>query len=392
MEGDSNLKPAEWMLLSIHSPGRDAVSGGILLIDHATNRLHVEIRRDFSHIDEDTREVLNCLAEDLEETAAVLGARHVVAQCEENWSHTFRLSRRHAFRLRNPSEAIQRVFQREVINQNTFDEVALFTPQQLSDARASIPFSPAVALKALTALRDPSTSFSAIEAIVSQDVSISAQLVRLANSALHSRGVQVRSISQALVRLGTDLAKWHVTTLMIRRAYSSPPLRKVWNHSVEVARIARRICRQVPSLPEQEVTLAALVHDIGQLCLLSLGEQFISKSAELQGNGDYVVEIERRLCGISHAEIGAALLEDWKFPADIAAAVRNHHAPQLSETAISDVVFLAEDLSFNDEDLSDSHWSSKVIERLGIDGNKLRSAEQQHLESDLDQSRFSATA
>jgi putative nucleotidyltransferase with HDIG domain len=391
MERASNDTAAQWMLLSVHSPGRNPVAAGIVLIDHGTNKLHVRIRSDFSDIDNDTAEVLECLADDLEEAAAELGARDLLARFESDWSHTLRLGRRHAFRAQKPSDAIQRIFEREVTGEETHRRLVMFPPAQLLALRESLPFSPAVALRAFAALREPSASMSLIEAVLAQDPAISAHLVRLANSALYSHGFEIRSISQALMQLGTDIAAWHVAALTIRKGYRAGHLREVWNHSIEVAQIARQICREIPSLPEQEVTLTALVHDIGQLCLLSLGEQFGRLADELRSHGDYPLEIERELCGTTHAEIGADLLADWSFPADMVAAVRSHHALQLSETMLSDVVYLAEALSNNEEDMVDVQEVASVFDRLGPASGSLPIKER-HLEADFALLRFGAAA
>ena len=40
-----------------------------------------------------------------------------------------------------------------------------------------------------------------------------------------------------------------------------------------------------------------------------------------------MIETEKRLLGVNHAEIGGRLLTRWKFPENLVAAVTHHHQP-----------------------------------------------------------------
>jgi putative nucleotidyltransferase with HDIG domain len=396
MRTGTTLYPAQWIPLLVEIPGHELIPAGVLLIDHSRDRLYVRTRTDLSGADEDLLEILRYLREDLEATAEELGANSLVNRFETDWSLSLRLGRRHAVRVASPSEAVGAIFEREILaGAYTQVHVPRFSSQQLVAARASISFSPGTAIRILTAFRDALASFSGLESLISQDPLISAHLVHLSNLAIHSRWDslsrwETRSVSEALRRLGTDQAAWHVAALTLRKAFSSPRLRTIWNHSVEVVQIARRICKQLADIKTEEITLTALVHDIGQLCCVALGEPFFKSFAELERFGDYQIEIERKLFGSSHADIGADLLATWSFPSDMVEAIKVHHAPDLSETVMSDVICLAEALSDQDEDFVDIRTVSHLIERLRIDLDLTRKTEP--LEADLASLRFSAAA
>ena len=376
MSATKQAKRAEWNLLLVCSPGRTPIPAGVILLDLGANKLHVRLRTDPFDLDEDTREVMTLLAEDLEQIATEKGGAAALSRFEQDWSHAFRLSSREPVTIQDPIQAVQRIFEEHVLQAPPAIQEALarkaptFTHADLVFARKSLPFAPAVAIKAWSALRDPFASFEEIQAILATDPTIATHLVRLANSALHSSGKEVRSVSEALGRLGTDLAMLHVSALMIRKAYVSPQLRRVWNHSVEVAQIARALCNQM-RIEREEGTLVALIHDIGRVALFGLRE-FQNCYSSLRKEGLYPIQIERELCGASHAEIGADLMQDWLFPDDMVAAVRNHHEPTRSTSDLERIVYLAESLSeTNDEDVLDLSEHATALKNVGIRGTEL---------------------
>ncbi|MDQ2842109.1 MAG: HDOD domain-containing protein [Acidobacteriota bacterium] len=387
---------AEWSLLLIYLPGKPPVPGGVLLLDSTTDKLYVRVRCD--QFDEDTQEVLSLLAPDLEQTAADLGGSSALARFEE-WSNTLRLGARQAIQIHDPVAAVERIFGERVVAQKplnvpVIDRAAVspsFTREDLLAAQQSIPLSP-IAINILSALQNSRSSLVTIGDLIAKDPAIAAHLVRAANSALYSRGNEVRSVSQALGRLGTDVARLHVTALTMRRAFSSSPqLHKVWNHSIDAVQIARQLCRRIRSCREDELMLVALVHDFGQLALLGLGWEYSDRHTRLRQQGKYPVQIERELCGVSHAEIGADLLHNWRFPPDMVEAIRDHHEPSRSGSTMAWIIYLVESLSETDEDVIDRAEHARALAHLRITNGELLGIDRR-IDPDLRLLSLAATA
>jgi putative nucleotidyltransferase with HDIG domain len=388
----------DWNLLLIHPPGNAPLPGGILLLDVAADKLYVRVRRDLVDLEEDTLEVLSLLAEDLELTASEVGGAKALSRFEEDWSHAFRLSGRQSVELDDPIQAVQQIFEERVVQPKalpsekkvTASPIPVFTRKSLVLARESLPLSPVVTIQALAALRDPNFSLKDIQAIVSKDPTIAAHLIRLANSALHSRGQEVRSVSESLMKVGADRARLHLSALAVRKAFSSPELRAVWNHSIEVVQIVRELCGRTRFAKQEEAMLIALVHDIGQLALSAFGAPFRELFSSRSREGQFPVQIERELCGVSHAEIGADLLEDWLFPADMVDSVRNHHEPSRSGTGLGFIIHLAECMSNNKEDVYALSDHASALKCLDITESQLLAVNRQP-DSDLQTLCFAAT-
>jgi putative nucleotidyltransferase with HDIG domain len=378
---------AEWLLIWFHSPDGNRTPIGVAIVDHTADRLYVKIVSPVQGLDPDASEIAEGLAMDLLQRAQECGAERLLASCEQSWSHTFRLGRRHAFRTRDPIESLATLLRREVLDRSNIDAAASYSPDQLARAQTKIPFSAGVALRALVALKDQIDDISVVESIVAEDPVISAHLVKVANSALFSRGLDVRSVRQAISRLGFDTVTWQVSALSLRKAYSPPFARNIWNHCLSVAQIVRLLSRRT-SFPEREAALTALVHDVGRLAMLTLPD-FMKKLSDLMARGDFLAEAEQILCNLTHSELGADILETWNFPADMVKAVREHHSISEKSTRLSKLLFLAEYLSGSEESLTRHHVAKAIAESFGLAIEDLE-GEEMKFESDLEAMRFTA--
>jgi putative nucleotidyltransferase with HDIG domain len=248
-----------------------------------------------------------------------------------------------------------------------------FFANDLLAARERLPVSHLVVSRCLSAMHRENASLNEIETIASQDPAIAAHLVRVANSALLSSGHQIRSVARAIMQIGFQKTKMHIWGVSMKSSYGSTQLKEVWNHSIEVAQTARKLAELSQVTLPEEACLAGLVHDIGCLVLVGLGRSYETKFAQLRTRGAYPVEIERRLCGSDHAQIGADLLESWSFPADMVESVRYHHSPSGSTLALASLMFVAESWVENDEDAYDRNEHSFALRCLNLTGGDLPS-------------------
>jgi putative nucleotidyltransferase with HDIG domain len=141
----------------------------------------------------------------------------------------------------------------------------------------------------------------------------------------------------------------------------------LWDHSVEATQLAHNICKGLPQVSKEEVTLAALVHDIGKLVLHGLGSEFQKKKNELLGEGISPLEAEAILCGFTHAEVGRDFLLSWSFPPDLAAAVSHHHDSSFAGNTFADILYLTELITKDDVLPSESDRAEQCCDRLGLE-------------------------
>ena len=172
-------------------------------------------------------------------------------------------------------------------------------------------------------------------------------------------------MENAIRRVGVETTRLHVIALSIGKMYSSPPLRRLWDHSLATAQVARQFA-DIAGISTAEASLLALVHDIGLLVMFALGEVFESAYLELQVSGLTGITAEEKLCSVNHAAVGADLLADWNFPSDMCEAVRHHHSPSLTTSPLASLLYVAESWQEKNEDVYLLSEHAGALQRLGL--------------------------
>ena len=139
------------------------------------------------------------------------------------------------------------------------------------------------------------------------------------------------------------------------------------------AKVAAEVVRRFSprSLPHV-LPAAALMHDVGELVLSHhLSSATLNDLDAARTVGMSVVEAERRVLDIDHAEVSAIICRLWRFPDVIADGVRHHHAPWTSGDALSYAVALCDviadvALGGSNRDVVDSLTVSRCLVELDI--------------------------
>ena len=181
------------------------------------------------------------------------------------------------------------------------------------------------------AVEDDRCTVDKILAILSKDPPLSAAMLRLANSVAYAGEGQVNDLRTAIMRMGFDaVLNLGRTASIIRNFKGSQHLNAtlLWQHSVAVALTAKAICRlQRNRSMEETAFLAGLLHDIGKIALDHCFSEEYAPVVQAFRDGEFIVDAEQRLLGITHAQVGAMVAENWNFPEDFVEAIRDHHEP-----------------------------------------------------------------
>lgn len=110
-------RAARYSLLTVELPGQEPVTGGVLLEDPATDRVHIRLRRDWERIAPEESEVLSVLEDDLLAKAAEAGAAKFFAQMEDTLSNTVRVSDRREAMVEDFPRALGRLYRQHVQSQ-----------------------------------------------------------------------------------------------------------------------------------------------------------------------------------------------------------------------------------------------------------------------------------
>ncbi|MFZ5432751.1 MAG: HDOD domain-containing protein [Calditrichota bacterium] len=185
------------------------------------------------------------------------------------------------------------------------------------------------------AVADPNVDLQQIVSIIEYDPAMTANALRMANSAYFSPGVPVHSIREAVQRLGAGRILQHAVGhgVQARLAAACPGYdleeHELWRHSVAAALAAEMLPRYAKTSVHPVAFTAALLHDIGKFVLsrhLTPDLRDEIRDVEQQHKLSYV-EAERTILGFDHAQVGGVIARRWKFPEVLVEAIAHHHHP-----------------------------------------------------------------
>jgi putative nucleotidyltransferase with HDIG domain len=197
-------------------------------------------------------------------------------------------------------------------------------------------------LRILELLQVPDTPADAVCAEIERDPGLSAQCLRVVNSANFGLGTRIASIKRAVVTLGFQLTRRIVaiSALVSRLGRSHAELdydlRAFWQHSLWVAQAASLVSRSTRLGSPEEHFSAGLLHDVGKLVEYQHLRGPLKAVLEAVRGGATWQAAELQVLGVDHAEIGACLCERWRFPALIVESARHHlrTADELEELSL----------------------------------------------------------
>ncbi len=185
--------------------------------------------------------------------------------------------------------------------------------------------------------------------LISQDKSLVAQSLYMANSPLFGRWQRVESIRDAVVSLGLQrmrdiVMSCSVLTLVPKEKTGVDPV-VFWEHSLGCALVCRQFARRIQFEDPAKAYLSGLLHDIGVVAhLWIVPNEFGRAFAVASKEGIPLHEAEQHMLGITHAETGKAVAERWNLSADLVNAIAYHHHAEESPShrALVGLVSLAD--------------------------------------------------
>ncbi|MFZ0470770.1 MAG: HDOD domain-containing protein [Thiogranum sp.] len=260
--------------------------------------------------------------------------------------------------------------------------------EDLESGQLQLPTLPEVALRVRDVVDDEDANASQIAEIIAQDAALSARLIQVGNSPLYRGRQEIDRLSMVVARLGNKLVRNLVTSQVMKQMFQATNdvvdqhLRAVWEHSVQVAAIARALAGSVPGVMPDQAMLAGLIHDIGTLPILYRAEE----RDELLETPGLLDQLIARL----HTRIGGAILKHWKFPDALVAVAAEHENLERTHEGGPDLVDLVQVANLQshidtDHPLGQVDWGGvSAFQRLGFETD-VHEIELLDVQSDIDE-------
>jgi HD-like signal output (HDOD) protein len=248
--------------------------------------------------------------------------------------------------------------------------------------------------------------FRTLAMLISEDVSLSASLIKTVNSPFFGLQRKIASVHNALVVLGLEVAARMIAGILLRHVFPKrPDLEEWWDASIKVALMSQWVASQLEpaeGVQPPDAYTFGLFRDCGMAIMLMKKRDYrqILAQARDENSLDFT-EVEQARYGVHHAVVGSKLAYDWRLPDDMAWAILSHHTiagsplPQPDELTAAGLRMIALSqladhlLQKNNRLLADREWDKlggTCLEALAIDAEgleSLRAEAARFIENDL---------
>jgi len=202
-----------------------------------------------------------------------------------------------------------------------------------------LPSLPSLYFRLMQELGSVDATTDSVGNLISEDVSLTAKLLQLVNSAFFGVAHPVTSAKDAVQILGFSTVKTLALSIYVFSRFDPAqlpgfPIERIWRHSMATGLLARRIAAAEGgdlAVIESAFT-AGILHDIGKVILGYSLPELHQRAVELAAQRKIPqYQAEAEVVGANHAEMGGYLLGLWGLPASIVESVAWHHQPQARE-------------------------------------------------------------
>ncbi len=182
-------------------------------------------------------------------------------------------------------------------------------------------------------LRNDDYSFDEIVELIKIDPSLTAQVLRLSNSAYYGYVVRIVDIEEAVGKIGMqEVCKLVAMVCSLELLRDAQPVccldeGQLWEQSFASGVIMEKMAWVTGQNPSVAYTIG-LLHSLGKVVI----NKYLSDSYDmvfhyLEEEGMSLTDSERKVLGFDHAEIGASLLKSWDFSPEIYTPIQYQYSP-----------------------------------------------------------------
>ncbi len=250
-----------------------------------------------------------------------------------------------------------------------------------------LPTLPTVVAQLSALIADDRAEVASFERVITPDPTLTASLLRQANSPAFGQRRQIDSVRQAVMVLGTKRLFGMATGVSLAGVVPGEipgyqcSSQSFWVHCIAVAVLSEKLAQEINLSHSRLLFTAGLLHDIGKLAIGTFLDAEVDQVAQLLRESEVAfATAERDALGTDHAEVGELLAEQWGLPQAVGWAARWHHDPNNTPKEVDrdlvGLIHLADGLAHSlgyGVDLGELSREVKgdVIDRLGIKTQQL---------------------
>ncbi|MDR1287158.1 MAG: HDOD domain-containing protein [Treponema sp.] len=243
----------------------------------------------------------------------------------------------------------------------------------------SLPQFPENILMVQKLINDPKSDMSNIARQISMDPALTADLLKIVNSAQYMLSKKVDSISEAVKMVGIRGIKNLLYSYGTQKVLGDDTADKktLWEHSYKTAFYAYNLVKNFKKDNNllDDAYVGGILHDMGKIIFSNVHPDLLDKIKGFCSEKNLPPStFEDLAAGLNHAAIGALIAEKWNFPEGLVAAIRFHHDPESApkETRnLVDAVYLANMFcEYEAGNVTFDQFESSILDNYGINTKK----------------------
>jgi len=203
--------------------------------------------------------------------------------------------------------------------------------------------------RAMQLLLDNESENRDIADVIKYDSSLTANILRLSNSAYFAHTIEIKDLTAAINYLGRD-KMFQMLALSTASKYFKNHAKgyelvqgELWRHSISTALIAEHLYFLEPSVNKATLFTAGILHDVGKTVLSTWVNDLWNDIIYLISTQRYdFIEAEKKILGFTHAVVGGSILQRWLFSDEIIQASRYHHENKIHNSPFVRIIRLAD--------------------------------------------------
>jgi HD-like signal output (HDOD) protein len=221
---------------------------------------------------------------------------------------------------------------------------------------------PSVALELMSLTNRDDSTIERIVRLLEQDEMLAGGVMRLIGSPLYTARSPIRTLKEAVVRLGVRTVRDLVFETALNQGVFSlaeygETIEQIRRHSTVTAYIARIVCKHA-KVDEENAFLCGLLHDIGFAGLL-----FAVSNIEAESSPP-LLQLWPDIDAL-HEQASRLVTQLWQLPQDMQEVVGHHHHLHTGETSrIAAAINIADQLS--------ERFGASVVGPVDADGNLVK--------------------
>jgi putative nucleotidyltransferase with HDIG domain len=213
----------------------------------------------------------------------------------------------------------------------------------------SLPQFPENILSVQQLINDPKSEMTDIARKISMDPALTADLLKIVNSAQYMLAKRVDTISEAVRLVGIRGIKNLLYSYGTQKILGDDTelKRALWTHSYRTAFFAYSLVKQFRHDRNllDDAYLGGILHDMGKIVFSNVHPELLERIRNFcTDKGLPLSTYEDLAAGLNHAEIGAMVAEKWNFPETLVQSIRFHHDPPAApekDRALVEAVYVA---------------------------------------------------